>query len=102
MPMEPTTEPKRRKRPYIPTGRPRGRPPKVVVREPTPAPPPPGPLAIPDPTVLYLRPEAAARAIGVSLSTMKKLVANGTVGSKSIGRMRLVELASLRTLRADH
>jgi len=40
----------------------------------------------------------AARAISVSLSTMKKLVAGGTVRSIKIGRMRLIPIEALREL----
>jgi excisionase family DNA binding protein len=85
------TKPKR-KRPYIPTGNPRGRPRKAR----------PEPAAIPAPLVppsaLALRIGQAAQAMGVSASYMKRKVHSGEVPSFKWGRMRLIPVDGLRAL----
>jgi excisionase family DNA binding protein len=85
----------KRKRPYIPTGNPRGRPRKV--RSIT-SPPPSGPvrLASPEPQPLAYRIEAAARAVGISASKMKRMVGKNEIRSVSRGRMRLIPADALR------
>jgi excisionase family DNA binding protein len=90
------SQPKKRKRRYIPTGNPRGRPPK-----PRSLPPPSltvAPARAPEPVlpVLAYRTEAAARACGVSVSYMKRLVADGVIRSVLRGRMRLIPIEALR------
>jgi excisionase family DNA binding protein len=90
----PTKSP--RKRLYIPTGNPRGRPKKIrpqaadvapVAVEPSP----------PAARAAY-RVAEAARAIGVSRSAMKRLVQKGLVRSVTLGRMRLIPTDALSEL----
>jgi excisionase family DNA binding protein len=85
----------RRKRRYIPTGNPRGRPRKVVPITP-PAEPAAMPLASPGPQPLAYRIPAAARAVGVSASKMKRMVGKGEIRSVVRGRMRLIPADALR------
>jgi excisionase family DNA binding protein len=89
---------KPRKRLYIPTGNPRGRPRKQrqiapasePLAKPAPVPPVPQPLAY--------RIEDAAQAVGVSTSYMKRKVASGEVPSVKWGRIRLIPADGLRAL----
>jgi excisionase family DNA binding protein len=65
-----------------------GRPPKPLPDTP----------ALPDPTALTIRPEEAARAVGVSLTLMKRWLKDGRAPSTTVGRVRLVSVAGLRAL----
>jgi excisionase family DNA binding protein len=84
-----------RKRIYIPTGRPRGRPPKPHVAPPTStlAAAIDKPSAVP---LLVLRTDDAARAVRISKSHMKRLIASGAIPSVKRGRLRLIMLEALR------
>jgi excisionase family DNA binding protein len=90
----PAIKPKR-KRIYIPTGNPRGRPPKTLPVRPAAPPTPILPSA-----AIALRIEQAAAAMGVSVSFMKRKVGSGEVASFKWGRMRLIPIEGLRALMA--
>jgi hypothetical protein len=77
---------------YVPTGRPRGRPPGIKNLH--------HPAAHPSVEPAGMRMDDAARFVGVSPSMMKKLVAKGTVRSVTIGNARIVLVDSLRQLLA--
>jgi excisionase family DNA binding protein len=82
-----------RRRIYIPTGNPRGRPRKArVTPETAPAQAPPAT------DVLAMRVADAARAIGVSRSKMKRMVHDREVRSVLVGRMRLIPVEALHEL----
>jgi excisionase family DNA binding protein len=87
----------KRKRIYIPTGNPRGRPPKHRAVSATTAPLPVVPSP-PPPSVASMRPADAARYVGVSHSTMKKWTTRGIVPSVQIGRIRLIKVSDLDAL----
>lgn len=55
----------------------------------------------PQPAPLAVRPEMAARMIGVSRSTIYELLDEGLLESIKIGRARLILVASLRALLAS-
>jgi hypothetical protein len=84
----------KRKRHYVPTGRPRGRPRK------NPPPTPPAP-AKPPPLILGLGNDDAARAVGVSPAKMRKMVADKVVKAVHIGRRRIIPVAELQRLMTD-
>jgi hypothetical protein len=92
-PTKPGLSPAKAKRPYIPTGRPRGRPKGAKTR--------PKPLELlPMVKPAAMRLETAARYIGLSPSMLKKLAAQGRVQTVSVGRARLFLTASLDALLA--
>jgi excisionase family DNA binding protein len=90
-----TAQPKR-KRPYIPTGNPRGRPRRAAQPAPVSIAPPPVLLAEPPSQPLAYRIPAAAKAVGISASKMKRLVGQGEIRSIVRGRMRIIPADALR------
>jgi excisionase family DNA binding protein len=54
-----------------------------------------GPRTSTEPARVLLRPEEAARAIGVSRSQFFKLLADGSIRSLKVGRLRRVPVAEL-------
>jgi excisionase family DNA binding protein len=45
-----------------------------------------------------VRPREAARLIGCGLTKIYQMLASGELGSRKIGNMRLISLASIKTL----
>jgi excisionase family DNA binding protein len=78
----------KRKRRYIPTGNPRGRP--RIVR------PPAAEQPVQPPPQFGYRIAQAARAVSVSVSKMKRMVSTGEMRSVSRGRMRIIPADALR------
>jgi len=57
--------------------------------------------AVPDPTLVALTVEEAARRLGVGRTTMYALVASGEVPSVTIGRLRRIPAQALNDYVAD-
>jgi excisionase family DNA binding protein len=96
IPPQPEADPapagrKPRKSYYVPTGKPRGRPKgsRSVLKPPEEQPPVPA---------LAMTIETAARALECSPSSIKRLIANGTLQTISIGRSRRVLTASIERM----
>jgi hypothetical protein len=81
----------RKRKPYVPTGRPRGRP-KGSRSRPKPV------EALPVVKPAALRIANAARYADVSVSTMRKWDREGLVESKSIGSLKLILVPSIDRL----
>jgi excisionase family DNA binding protein len=84
--------PPAKRRLYVPTGRPPGRPKGSRTR--------PKPEQAPSSLVkpAAMRPETAAAYLGVSCSTIRKLVRQGKLEARNIGTCRIVLTSSLDRL----
>ena len=84
---------KRERKPYIPTGRPPGRPRGSVTKR---RPPPDAPPLPVKPAAM--RPIDAARYLSVSYSMIRKLEREGQIEGRRIGTCKLILTASLDRL----
>jgi excisionase family DNA binding protein len=82
---------KRRRKPYVPTGRPRGRPKATVSK----VAPPDRPAAL---KPAALRVPSAAKYLDVSESLIRKWLKQGVLTSVQIGAARLIPVAGLDAL----